>query len=66
LVRLQEKSVDVLELLKANLSEKNGVQNAWKFEKTHDIGSNIGYDIIQDIWSDFGCDIISGILSDII
>ena len=28
LARLQEKSVEVLELLKANLPEKNGVQNA--------------------------------------
>jgi hypothetical protein len=31
LVRLQEKSVELLELLKAELSEKNGVQNAWMF-----------------------------------
>jgi hypothetical protein len=36
-IRLQEKSVEVLELLKANLREKNGVQNAWKFEKEHSI-----------------------------
>ena len=28
LIRLQEKSIEVLELLKANLPEKNGVQNA--------------------------------------
>ena len=33
LVRLQEKSVEVLDLLKANLPEKNGVKNAWKFER---------------------------------
>ena len=37
LVRLQEKSVEVLDLLKANLPEKNGVKNAWKFEKAHSI-----------------------------
>jgi hypothetical protein len=37
LARLQEKSVEVLELLKANLPEKNGVLNAWKFEKAHNI-----------------------------
>jgi hypothetical protein len=34
---LQEKSVEVLELLKSNLPEKNGVTNAWKFEKAHSI-----------------------------
>ncbi len=32
---LQEKSAEVLQLLKANLPEKNGVINAWKFEKAH-------------------------------
>jgi hypothetical protein len=37
LVRLQEKSVELLELLKSELPEKNGVQNAWKFEKAHSI-----------------------------
>jgi hypothetical protein len=37
LVRLQEKSVELLEVLKAELPEKNGVQNAWKFEKAHSI-----------------------------
>ncbi len=37
LVRLQEKSVELLELLKPELPEKNGVQNAWKFEKAHSI-----------------------------
>jgi len=37
LARLQEKSVEVLEWLKAEFSEKNGVQNAWKFEKAHSI-----------------------------
>ena len=37
LVRLQEKSVEVLDLLEANLPEKNGVKNAWKFEKAHSI-----------------------------
>ena len=37
LVRLQERSVEVLDLLKANLPEKNGVKNAWKFEKAHSI-----------------------------
>ena len=37
LARLQEKSVEVLELLKAEFPEKNGVQNAWKFEKAHSI-----------------------------
>jgi hypothetical protein len=34
---LQKKSVEVLELLKANLPEKNGVINAWKFKKAHSI-----------------------------
>ena len=37
LARLQEKSVEVLERLKAEFPEKNGVQNAWKFEKAHSI-----------------------------
>ena len=37
LQRLQEKSVEVVELLKSNLPEKNGVTNAWKFEKAHSI-----------------------------
>jgi hypothetical protein len=37
LVRLQAKSVEVLELLKSEFPEKNGVQNAWKFEKAHSI-----------------------------
>jgi hypothetical protein len=37
LIRLQEKSIEVLELLKANLPDKNGVRNAWKFEKAHSI-----------------------------
>ena len=37
LVRLQEKSVEVLESLKATFPDKNGVQNAWKFEKAHSI-----------------------------
>lgn len=37
LERLQEKSVEVLELFKSNLPEKNGVTNAWKFEKAHSI-----------------------------
>jgi hypothetical protein len=32
---LQEKSVEVLEWLKVNLPEKNGVINTWKFEKAH-------------------------------
>jgi hypothetical protein len=35
--RLQEKSVEVLELLTKNLPEKNGVINTWKFEKAHRI-----------------------------
>jgi hypothetical protein len=29
--------VEVLELLKANFPEKNGVTNSWKFEKAHSI-----------------------------
>ena len=37
LAGLQEKSVEVLELLKAEFPEKNGVLNAWKFEKAHSI-----------------------------
>ena len=37
LERLQSKSVEVLELLKSNFPEKNGVTNAWKFEKAHSI-----------------------------
>ena len=37
LERLQEKSVEVLELFKSNLPEKNGVTNAWKFEKVRSI-----------------------------
>jgi hypothetical protein len=37
LVRLQEKIVELLELLKAEFPEKNGVQNAWKFEKAHSV-----------------------------
>ncbi len=37
LERLQSKSVEVLELLKANFPEKNGVTIAWKFEKAHSI-----------------------------
>jgi hypothetical protein len=37
LERLQCKSVEVLELLKSNFPEKNGVTNAWKFEKAHSI-----------------------------
>jgi hypothetical protein len=37
LVRLQEKSVELLESLKSELPEKTGVQNARKFEKVHSI-----------------------------
>ena len=37
LERLQDTSVEILDLLKANLPEKNGVKNAWKFEKAHSI-----------------------------
>jgi hypothetical protein len=37
LARLQEMSAEVLELLKANFPEKDGVNNAWKFEKAHSI-----------------------------
>jgi hypothetical protein len=37
LVRLQQKSVAVLELLKTNLPENNGVKNAWKIQKAHSI-----------------------------
>ena len=37
LVRLQAKSVELLEMLKSEFPEKNGVQNAWKFEKAHSI-----------------------------
>ena len=37
LEQLQSKSVEVLDLLKANFPEKNGVTNAWKFEKAHSI-----------------------------
>jgi hypothetical protein len=38
LEQLQSKSEEVLELLKSNFPEKNGVTNAaWKFEKTHSI-----------------------------
>ncbi len=33
----KEKSVEVLELLKSNLPLKDGVTNAWKFEKAHSI-----------------------------
>ena len=37
LERLQCKSVEVLELLKSNFPEKNGVINSWKLEKAHSI-----------------------------
>ena len=37
LERLQDTSVEILDLLKAYLPEKNGVKNAWKFEKAHSI-----------------------------
>ncbi len=37
LEQLQFKSVEVLELLKANFPEKNDVTNTWKFEKEHSI-----------------------------
>ena len=42
LERLQDKSVKVLDLLKANLPEKNGVKNAGKFEKAHNICTRFG------------------------
>jgi hypothetical protein len=37
LIRLQEKFVEVLDLSKANLPEKNGVKTAGEFEKGHSI-----------------------------
>ena len=42
LERLQDKFVEVLDLLKANLREKNGVKNAGKFEKAHNICTRFG------------------------
>ncbi len=35
--KVQEQSVSLLELLKANLPEKGGEALAWKFEKAHSI-----------------------------
>jgi hypothetical protein len=37
LVRLQAKSVELLEMLNSEFPEKDGVQHAWKFEKAHSI-----------------------------
>ena len=51
LVSLQEKSVEVLELLKAELPEKIGVLNAWKFEKEHSIMHKV-QELILFKWSE--------------
>jgi hypothetical protein len=37
LAKLQQNSVELLELLKSNLPEKNGEASGWNFEKAHSI-----------------------------
>ena len=51
LERLQSKSVEVLELLKSNFPEKNGVTNSWKFEKAHSILHKVR-ELILFSWSE--------------
>lgn len=51
LVKLQQSSVELLELLKANLPDKTGEESGWNFEKAHSILHKVR-EIILFGWSE--------------